>query len=300
MNAPSTTDPHMRRAGAVLWLPCLAVALGAATATAHGLYQVAASAGVPGYIAWVYPLITDGLALVAYVSTARLAATGRRYAWTVVVLAAGLSGLAQAVNLSTTPDPGTAAGTGGHVVAQAAQVSGVLRFGVGAWPAIAAAIAAHLLFMLTAAKHPAGDETPNRDEPLPAASDPVTVQPPATVQPGPVVQPAPAVQKGVQPEPPTPVGHCPTSPPVGQPSVRRAVPGGERRTVSNGEPAPRDRARHAARRHHREHGAWPTVSQLMEAAGVSRGTAGTALQELRDHLAPLHVVQTSDQASTDQ
>lgn len=54
-----------RAAQAALWLPGLAVALGAAVATAHGLYEVALAAAVPAGIAWLYPLITDGLALVA-------------------------------------------------------------------------------------------------------------------------------------------------------------------------------------------------------------------------------------------
>ena len=69
-----------RAARAVLWLPGLAVALGAAAATAHGLYEVALAAAVPSGIAWLYPLITDGLALVAYGATARLSGSAARYA----------------------------------------------------------------------------------------------------------------------------------------------------------------------------------------------------------------------------
>ena len=87
----------------MLWLPGLAVALGAAAATAHGLFEVALAARVPAGIAWLYPLITDGLALVAYAATARLAGGATRYAWTVVVLAAGLSGLAQAATSPAAP-----------------------------------------------------------------------------------------------------------------------------------------------------------------------------------------------------
>jgi len=81
----------------------------------------------------VYPLITDGLALIAYAATTRLRGPAARYAWSVVVLAAGLSGLAQAALLGsdTTMNAPT-----------------VLRYGVGAWPAVAAAIVAHLLFLL--------------------------------------------------------------------------------------------------------------------------------------------------------
>ena len=82
--------PGERVVWAAVWLPGLAVALGAAVATAHGLYEVAVAAHVPPAIAWLYPLITDGLALVAYTATARLHGGGARYAWSVVVLAAGV------------------------------------------------------------------------------------------------------------------------------------------------------------------------------------------------------------------
>ena len=108
----------------MLWLPGLAVALGAAVATAHGLYEVALAAAVPAGIAWLYPLITDGLALVAYGATSRLTGSAARYAWAVVVTAAGLSGLAQAVYLAS---------------GATLDASPTLRFGIGAWPAVAAA-----------------------------------------------------------------------------------------------------------------------------------------------------------------
>ena len=124
------------------WTAGLAVALGAGVATAHGLYQVAAASGVPHPVAWLYPLITDGLALVAYAATARLHSTGRRYAAVVVVGAAGLSGLAQAVYLA-----------GGITTHATAPVG--LRFGVGFWPAAAAAIAAHLLHLIGSGDGPA-------------------------------------------------------------------------------------------------------------------------------------------------
>ena len=124
-----------RAARATLWLPGLAVALGAAVATAHGLYEVALAAAVPAGIAWLYPLITDGLALVAYGATNRLTGSAARYAWAVVVTAAGLSGLAQAVYLAS---------------GATLDASPTLRFGIGAWPAVAAAVAAHLLYLLAA------------------------------------------------------------------------------------------------------------------------------------------------------
>jgi hypothetical protein len=117
-----------------VWAAGLVVALGAGVATAHGLYEVALAAGTPKVLAWLYPLITDGLALVAYATTARLSNHGRSYAWTVVVIAAGLSGLTQASYLAG----GVASAPPG------------LRFAIGAWPAIAAAVVAHLLYLLGA------------------------------------------------------------------------------------------------------------------------------------------------------
>lgn len=115
----------------VVWWAVLAVALCGVVATAHGLYSVARACGVGTRVAYLYVPITDGLALVAYASTARLVDGGRRYAWLVVVAAAGLSGLAQAVNLAGLGAP-----------------SWGLRFGVGYWPAVAVAVAAHLLWLV--------------------------------------------------------------------------------------------------------------------------------------------------------
>ena len=140
MSGDQVDRPGNRTVRAAIWAPGLAVAIGAAAATAHGLYEVAVAARVPAGIAWLYPLITDGLALVAYTATARLDGRAARYAWAVVVIAAGLSGLAQAAYL---------AGQGGEVEAPA-----VLRFGVGAWPAVAAAIVAHLLYLLASEAEP--------------------------------------------------------------------------------------------------------------------------------------------------
>jgi hypothetical protein len=166
-----------RAARATLWLPGLAVALGAAVATAHGLYEVALAAAVPVGIAWLYPLITDGLALVAYGATSRLTGPAARYAWTVVVSAAGLSGLAQAVYLAS---------------GATLDATPTLRFGIGAWPALAAAVAAHLLYLL-AAPDSAEPDTPREPE---VASMPSAQAPGAHVQQilsnHPAVQPPPS------------------------------------------------------------------------------------------------------------
>ncbi|MEU7810997.1 hypothetical protein [Pseudonocardia sp. NPDC049154] len=42
-----------RAVRAAIWLPGLAVATGAAAATAHGLYEVAVASRVPAGIAWL-------------------------------------------------------------------------------------------------------------------------------------------------------------------------------------------------------------------------------------------------------
>ena len=212
----------------------------------HCLFEVAVAARVPAGIAWLYPLITDGLALVAYAATARLDGSARRYAWAVVVLAAGLSGLAQASFLA-----------GG-----VQQTDAALRFGVGAWPAVAAAVVAHLLYLLAADAGP-------------------VVQPDVITRPvsprGPVVVQAEAAEApDVRPSD-APSGPAPDAPP--------------------GSPA-RDRARVAALRHAADHGALPTVRHLMTLAEVSRGTAGDALKSLRTRPTPLHLVPRDENTRT--
>jgi hypothetical protein len=113
--------------------PPLIVTVGAVAATAHGGFTVATAVGVPGPVALLYPVITDGLALVAYIAArAGLHRWATAYAWVVVVLAAGLSGLAQAVNLQSGGKPDTA---------------GMLGFGIGCWPAVAGLLAAHLVYI---------------------------------------------------------------------------------------------------------------------------------------------------------
>ena len=241
MSEDQVDRPGNRTVRAVIWAPGLAVAIGAAAATAHGLYEVAVAARVPAGIAWLYPLITDGLALVAYTATARLDGRAARYAWAVVVIAAGLSGLAQAAYL---------AGQGGEVEAPA-----VLRFGVGAWPAVAAAVVAHLLYLLASEAEPG-----------------IVLQ----AQPEPeAVQPAPYSPDGVQlPALARPVQSIEATPVQGE-AEARAEP------VRAAASPMRDRAEAVATRHARRHGAWPTVSELEAAAEVSRGTAAAALKTLR-------------------
>lgn len=187
-------------ARAAVLVPALIVGGAAVAATAHGGYEVAAASGVPeGLIAALYPVITDGLALVAYASTHRLTGLARGYAWAVVVVAAALSGLAQAVYLVTGP---------GLVAPEA------IRFGVGAWPAAAGAVAAHLVFLLAQKRpalatqdEPAVDTATARQviappPPVPAASGaerpPVVERPPLRIAAAKVTEPT--VRVVVEPE----------------------------------------------------------------------------------------------------
>src|SRR5919205_679641 len=76
---------------------------------------------------------------------------GGRVAWAVVWLP-GLAGLAQASYL-----PGGAS----------LETTPALRFGIGAWPAVAAAIVAHLLYLLAVdapATAPPGEAVAQRDD----------------------------------------------------------------------------------------------------------------------------------------
>jgi hypothetical protein len=313
---PGTGSTRLARAA--VWLPGLLVALGAAVATVHGLYEVAAAAGVPGPIAWLYPLITDGLALVAYTATARLSGSSRRYAWAVVALAAGLSGLAQAAYLAGAAEPVTDAaahvpvGEDGPVGFEAAPA---LRFGVGAWPAIAAAIVAHLLYLL-AVDHPADTVAddgagPSQSEraPSPSVADrdvegrdgAATEQPRRAVGASPSSGEHPVAEhRVVQPvEHPVehPVGEHPATldAAVVEPAVHTRPAALDRRrpaalnstrheaaVVSRAAMSPaRDRAAAQAAAYLSEHDRLPTVSELADRAQVSRGTAATVLKDLR-------------------
>lgn len=272
----------------VLWLPGLLVALAAGAATAHGLYEVALGARVPAAIAWLYPVITDGLALVAYVSTIRLRARDRAYAWCVVVLAAGLSGLAQATYLAD--------GLGSTAPA--------IRFGVGAWPAVAAAIVAHLLFLLgrvdedSADDHHASSETPVRTVEAARAS---TAVPSTRAE---IAGPSKAPGEiTVQPPPPPTVSNDRPAPGV-QVSTGAVVQSGAASTqvpsnppAARGASGARDRARAAARRHAAHHGDLPSVRELERLAEVSRGSAHAALKELREHPSHLHIVNADQEAA---
>jgi hypothetical protein len=309
-----------------VWGAGLVVALGAGVATAHGLYEVALAAGTPKALAWLYPLITDGLALVAYATTTRLTHHGRRYAWTVVVTAAGLSGLTQASYLA-----------GGVATAPPA-----LRFAIGAWPALAAATVAHLLYLLAtttlpttapqgspqgqppvtgipssepafpsgphgpladANPRPAGAVTglngktfPNPPEPLPAptaAVSPVICGPAITDPPPSTVQPARRA-----------IGHTLDTPldssgPIGQGIGHPHDPEPQSAVWVAQSPAA-DRAVTVARDHTTRHGHLPTVRELATLARVGRGTAAAALKTLRQASARQPTGKATSDARSDQ
>ena len=280
------TRSETPRGSRATWTAGLAVALGAGVATAHGLYQVAAASGVPHPVAWLYPLITDGLALVAYAATARLHSTGRRYAAVVVVGAAGLSGLAQAVYLA------------GGITARATAPVG-LRFGVGFWPAAAAAIAAHLLHLIGSGDDPA--EAAEAGGENRAANH---TAPDTGAEPGPVSNVAasnrpsnpynppvfnPASNPAVQPRPPEPRTALPVQP---EPELQlyNSAPALNAEPRTTGRPSAAERARAVADAHRDRTGALPTVTELTHLADVARGTAGTALKTLRQERPALQLI----------
>jgi hypothetical protein len=217
----------------------------------------------------------------------------------VVILAAGLSGIAQASYLA-----GGVAGSS----AVMAPPSALLRFGVGAWPAMAAAIVAHLLFML-ATERRTDSAAEVVDEAAAAPFSATAARAEWVPSPSPAVQSdgvqRPAVQlPSVQPGHVQPGGlDDSASPSAGgrttdqAPAVRSESRGDDveqsakpERPVAAPSSPKRDRARAAARRHQAHTGSLPTVDELMKLADVSRGTAGTALQELREQPAPLQLI----------
>jgi hypothetical protein len=190
----------------------------------------------------------------AYGATNRLTGSGARYAWAVVVIAAGLSGLAQAVYLAS---------------GATLDASPTLRFGIGAWRAVAAAVAAHLLYLLAAlgSTDPGDELKSNEVAGLPSTYVSASVQ--QVLSNRPVVQPPlrDAVDATGRASPAS----------VLRPTVASTDPD----ILSTSAGATPARARAAALRHAARHGTLPTVSALAATADVSRGTAATVLKPLR-------------------
>ena len=255
---------------AVVWLPGLAVALGAAVATAHGLYEVALAARVPAGIAWLYPLITDGLALVAYAATARLHGRARP-------LRLG-GGRARRRPVRARPSR-LPRRRHHHGRAEGAAVRG-RRLARGrrrrssrtcstSWPPTTTA--ARTAAGVQPAAVQTGRCTARRDHCSTSSCSTSRGRARSTGRPD----------------------RCPADPPASSARPQRPDDGAVRR--SGPSPA-RDRARAAAARHAHRHGRLPTVSELATAAEVSRGTAATALTALREQPAALHLItDTPDQ-----
>lgn len=248
MSASRRTDALLTPQGAGrpyrdgVWWAGLVVAAAAAAATAHGLYAVAEASRVPLPVAGLYPVMADGLALVAYSATNRLTGGARRYAWAVVVAAAGLSGAAQAAYLA-----------GGGVEAP----SGAVRFGIGAAPAVAAAAVAHLLHLIRSAVTAEGPP----DTPVQFAEA--------------AVQPLDVVQVAVED------GRTRSAGTVDTVGGRPAVHGADATLDGGARPSAVQQAERAALDRLASHGWLPTTTELARLAGTSRGTAGTALKRLR-------------------
>jgi hypothetical protein len=294
-----SAQPDRQSGRRMVWAAGLIVATGAGIATAHGLYQVAAAARVPVVIAWLYPLITDGLALVAYAATARLHHGGRRYAATIVILAAGLSGLAQATYLAGGLTPT------GHTPA-AATAPAALRFGVGAWPAIAAALTAHLLHLIGTDTASIVTTSPAEASDLDgrphsatvadrSASNPPSNSTASNAASNPLGQPRPTTERPAPPvQPDTAAGSDARRPLT---LAEPATPGRDRPGMAG---SARERALAAARAHREARGTLPTATDLAALAGTSRGTAGTVLKDLREDRPALHVVNDRPENRTEQ
>jgi hypothetical protein len=173
-----------------------------------------------------------------------------------------------------------------------------MRFAIGAWPAIAAAIVAHLLFLLSTDASSSTKSAPS----APADTEPTAPAQSESDQ----RLPPPSVVGSVAPPPLFSTAHLPSSPAVQplysgptddhirvQPAAPQRSPVVQTSAPRGASPA-RDRATAAARRHATRHGQLPTVSELMALAQVARGTAAAALKELRNQPTALQVVKTTD------
>jgi hypothetical protein len=147
---------------------------------------------------------------------------------------------------------------------------------------VAAAVAAHLLYLLTA-EHPTEPRTP--PESTEVADQPSTETNRITVQPVPSNRPV------VQRELPAALNASQRPTPARAPRPTLPSTDSDASSTSSAETA-RVRARTAASRHAARHGALPTVSALAAAAEVSRGTAATVLKPLRGRPLPLHLIHT--------
>jgi len=157
---------------------------------------------------------------------------------------------------------------------------------------VAAAIAAHLLHLISTgdeqAEIEAEDQSADRaaSAPNPALTGAASNRP-SNPSNGPVFNPA--SNPSVQPRP-IPARSTPPVQPASPAEPYNPTPGVNTDRPANGHQRPAERARTLAQTHRDHTGALPTVTELSRLADVARGTAATALKALREQRAPLHLV----------
>jgi len=118
--------------------------------TYAGAHSFAAAAGYGQVRAWLFPVTLDAVALVAYLALLMLPAGERWYPLLVVVLTAGASAAAQGYHQ-------TQLGPGGVTDALSGpELPALVKGAAGAWPAVAALLAGHLVWMILARAIPTG------------------------------------------------------------------------------------------------------------------------------------------------
>lgn len=155
---PPTTDTTARRTRrgvlAVAVSGTVFIALGAFWLSFTSLSDLARRCGIGADRAWVWPLLVDGVIVIATVSVVALTGTGQprraaRYPWTLLLAGAGVSVLANASHA---------------VVAADARVPAILAALVAAVPPVVLVATTHLTVQLTHRPTPtARDALPLRD-----------------------------------------------------------------------------------------------------------------------------------------
>jgi hypothetical protein len=142
--SPSASDTEIRRRGVVVpaWVAWAAIvgtvliAVGAFWLSFTALADLAVRAGIAVGQAWVWPLIVDGIIVVATISVVALAPHGRRatwYPWTLLILGAVVS----------------VAGNATHATIANSDVGQLLAAGIAAVPPLVLLAVTHLTVELT-------------------------------------------------------------------------------------------------------------------------------------------------------
>lgn len=153
MPRTASTDATAKSAAGGDWL-MNGICVLAAVATFYGGFTVTVACGISPYVAWIWPVISDGLAYKAFRSVEQIQGKlSKAYAWLVTTIFAAQSGIAQGVD-----------GVAGHE--HGVVLPWQIRAAVNGMPA-AAALAAGTLHWLT--KRPA--KTPKLATPVRPGSD---------------------------------------------------------------------------------------------------------------------------------